>query len=117
MAFPMKLFQILFVIGFINTAFYFFSLRRLFNLLKEKYPDKFKELGEPSLWWNNSPGNGIRVLRFISSKDPIFSTDKELLTTRNFASFLLYAGMAILILLLVLFSLSFFGSYREFGGG
>jgi len=54
----MQIFYILFVTVFIINAFYFLFLRKLFNLLKNIYPEKFKELGEPSLWWNNSPRNG-----------------------------------------------------------
>lgn len=113
----MQIFYILFVTAIIINAFYFFFLRKLFNLLKNKYPEKFKELGEPSLWWNNSPRNGMRVLRFISSKDPLFSSDNELFKTRTFAVVFLCLYITIFITLLMLFFLFFFAGYKEFQGG
>lgn len=108
----LQVFYFLFGISFVNGAFYFIFLTKLINMLKEKYPDKFRELGEPSLWWNNSPRNGYRMLRFILSHDPIFSTDKELSTTKNFAYVFLCTGLLIFILLLILFSLFFFTGHQ-----
>lgn len=110
----LKLFYILFGTDFVIVAFYFLFLSRLFNLLKNKYPDKFRELGEPSLWWNNSPRNGIRVVRFISSKDPIFANDKELLNTKKLTSTFLYIGLVNFLLLIILFFLFFITGNKEF---
>lgn len=107
-----QLFYLFFFIDIIVTGLYFLFLIRIFNLLKKNYPDKYKELGEPSLWWNNSPRNGVRVLRFLFSKDPIFSTDEELLKSKRFALFLLYAAMTIFVVLIILFFL-FYLSLRK----
>ena len=117
MTFLIQIFYILFITAFIINVLYFFSLRRLFHLLKNKYPEKFKELGEPSLWWNNSPRNGIRIVRFLSSNDPLFSTEAELSRTRTFAIVFLFLGITIFITLLILFALFFFSGYKEFQGG
>ncbi len=100
MTFFTQIFNILFVSGFAIIAFYFYFLRKVFILLKNNYPEKFKELGEPSLWWNNSPRNGINVVRFIGSKDPLFSTDTELRKTKNLALIFLYLGIIIFIILI-----------------
>lgn len=117
MTFLMQTFYTLFVTAFIINVLYFFSLRKLFHLLKNKYPEKFTELGEPSLWWNNSPRNGIRIIRFLSSKDPLFSTDAELSRIRTFAVVFLCLGITIFIALFILFALFFFSGYKEFQGG
>jgi hypothetical protein len=107
-----KVFYVFFGVGFVDTALYFIFLRKLFNLLKNKYPEKYKELGEPSLWWNNSPRNGVRTLRFISSKDPLFESDKELLRTKNLASIFLYIDLVIFFVLFLLFFLFFVIGYQ-----
>jgi len=107
MNYLMQLFYIFFVVSAINVILYFLSLRRLFDLLKNKYPEKYKELGEPSLWWNNSPRNTIRIVAFIFSKDSIFSSDRELSITKNFALLFLCVGIGIFIFLMVQFVLFF----------
>jgi len=112
-----NVFYFFFVLDFVINAFYFYFLRKLLKLLKENYFEKFKELGEPSLWWNNSPRNTIRVLKFVFSKDPVFSSDINLSKTRNLVRIFLITGIVDFILLFILFWSFFLAGYQEFRGG
>ena len=112
-----NLFYSFFVLGFVINASYFYFLWRLFKYLKENHPEKFKELGEPSLWWNNSPRNGIRIMKFLFSKDLIFSRNINLSKNRSYARFFLVVGIADFILLFILFWSFFLAGYQEFKGG
>ena len=48
------------------------------NYLKKTYPQKWLELGSPSLFWNNSIRNNIRALRFEWSDEHKALKDKFL---------------------------------------
>lgn len=60
-----SLWLILFITIFVNNVVYLASIKLVLNFLQSHYPDKWKELGEPSLWWNNSPRNSFRLIGFL----------------------------------------------------
>ena len=48
------------------------------SLLREKYPDKWNELGRPTLIINNSIKNDVAVLSFLKNKGYLSLNDKQL---------------------------------------
>lgn len=102
------IFAILIVFGLLVNSVYFFLLRKIFILLKTKYPEKYKELGEPSLFWNNSIRNGVRVLKFLFSNDPIILKDTSLLKLQKNTKLFLLIGIGVFVIALIVFFVTFF---------
>ena len=55
----------LFTLGILSVGLWFYLCNKLFKTLKLKYPQKYEEIGKPSLIMNNSIGNNILFLKFI----------------------------------------------------
>lgn len=77
--------------------------RKLYYLLQQKHPDKFEELGEPSLFMNKSYMTGLKVNKFLCSKDPLFLTDPELSKLRPFLVVFMFLHPIIFVTGLLLF--------------
>ena len=86
----------LIVIGFIINLVYIKNLRKLLNYIKEKHPDKWKQMGEPSIFYNNSPKNVFQVLKFF--RKPIETEDEQLKLLKQKTKFLLIASLALFAL-------------------
>lgn len=41
----------------------------LFRLLKARHPEKYKEMGEPSLFWNSSMKAGWAIFKFLMNRE------------------------------------------------
>ncbi|MGH8445447.1 MAG: hypothetical protein ACREVL_09270 [Solimonas sp.] len=61
-AIPMSVFYAGFVV------FYFWKVHALFVHLRTHEPETFRQIGEPSLFWNNSPANNFKLFAFLYSK-------------------------------------------------
>ncbi len=48
---------------------YLIMLARLFSYMRDKHPAEYKEMGEPSLFMNNSISNSMGVVRFLLDRD------------------------------------------------
>jgi hypothetical protein len=59
------LFELLFVGQMIGTVVYLILIRRLMVRLSEGHRDTWRELGEPSLFLNNTPRNNMLLLRWL----------------------------------------------------
>jgi len=68
-----SLFAVLFIlilIGVVNNFLYLSYLRKLLNFLKEKYPESWKALGEPSIFkLSFSPKKVLRIFRYINNEE------------------------------------------------
>ena len=48
---------------------WFVMVSALFRILKSRHPSKFREMGEPSLFWNNSMKTGWATARFLFRRE------------------------------------------------
>ncbi len=55
-------------VEFFLVSIYFSNLSKLLNYIKNNYPKKWKELGEPTIFMGASPKSIIKTLRFIFSE-------------------------------------------------
>ena len=59
----------IFFFGFVSLGvmvlIWFALATTLFNKLKRDHHDTFVQLGEPSLFWNNSPKNSVAFIGFL----------------------------------------------------
>jgi len=91
------------IVGFVVNLFYLNSVRKLLNKLKEKHPENWKALGEPTMFLNNSPKNSLRVWRYIRKEEYKTLNDTELNAIGSRARKLLRFGISYFIVLLALF--------------
>ena len=64
------------IIGFTFTA-------RLYKILKESHPEKYKAMGEPTLFLNNSPKTSIALMKFLFKREYIALNNPKLTTLGN----------------------------------
>jgi len=85
-------FPILFGILFMSVFVWFFLVTRLFKLLKSEHPGKYREMGEPTLFWSNSPKASWELSKFLLKRDYAELNDPKLLSLGNtmLAFFVLY---------------------------
>jgi len=91
--------RIVFVLLVMTVPFYFLVLNKIIGVLKNKYPQKYIELGKPSLFFNNSPENGMNLLGFVFSKDGI--NDADLNNYKLIAKIFLIGDFAVFIPLFI----------------
>ena len=92
------IFWVLMVMVFV----WFAMILVLFRKLKTQHPEKFKEMGEPSLFWNNSMKTGWATLKFIVKREHKGLNDGSL-------SMLSDSMLVFFVLYTVLFFGMFFG--------
>ena len=63
------------VIGGVFLGLYLISYRRLLNVLKNNYPEKWKQLGEPGFFDDSDARDMKRFLQFLRSPTDIEDTD------------------------------------------
>lgn len=82
---------------------YLVVVARLFGKLKREHPIAYRELGEPSLFLNNSISNSVRTIKFIvlgkykSLQDPEFSSLATVARGLFVLSLALYAVCAVVL--------------------
>ena len=59
------------LLGVIFIGLYLISHSRLLNFLKNNYPEKWKELGEPEFIYDSDAGDIKRFLHFLRSPNDI----------------------------------------------
>jgi hypothetical protein len=75
---------VLFILLFISCALGFILDNNYFKYLKEKHPETWRKLGEPSLFYNNSMKMGDKIKQFESNKEYIILNDVVLTRIINF---------------------------------
>ena len=70
--------RLIFIIGVLlfSPAFYYLQ-RKFILIMKTRYPDKWEELGKPSLWFNTMQ-QGTRMMKFFIHKEYLELKDPEL---------------------------------------
>ena len=63
---------------FLGTAVYLFLIRKVLVHLETNHTVTWRQLGEPSLFLNNSPRNSLLVVRFLWNKQYLLLQDAEL---------------------------------------
>ena len=98
-------FLVIFPVLGIMVLVWFRQLSKLFAYLKERHPEEYKAIGEPTLIMNNTPRNNILFLRFIQSSRPSEIGDEKLsnwckFLTRFFYTYIfLFVGLIITIMI------------------
>jgi hypothetical protein len=83
------------------VAIWFALILWLFRRLRLRHPSVFESLGSPSLFWNNSPRNNFRFLRFLVGSEPSQLQDQTLVRVCAFMRVFLAAYLVLFIVLLV----------------
>lgn len=82
---------------------WFFQISRLFTYLRENHPDEYTEMGQPTLFMNNTPKNNVSFLRFILSERPSELNDELLEKKCKFLKRFFYTYIGLFGGLIVLF--------------
>jgi uncharacterized membrane protein YidH (DUF202 family) len=80
---------------------------KLLSMLRQNHPQKWRELGSPSLIINNSIQNNVAVLRFLKNKEYVSIGDKRVTTISRllWRLGLIYLGLLVVVLISFLISL------------
>ena len=98
-----KIFPFGFILLILSVILGFFLNYKLFSILKEKHPQKWEELGRPSLLMNNNIRNNISVLNFLNKKEYLKMNDKQLTKLAGFLRIFSLIYIVFFIFLLCLF--------------
>lgn len=60
-----------------------FLVARLFRLWKSEHPEKYRAMGEPTLFWNNSPKTSWELVKFLLKRDCAELDDPKLSSLGN----------------------------------
>jgi hypothetical protein len=66
-----NLFFALFWIMMGVSLLWLFCVRHLFKVIEKEYPDKFKAMGSPSLFWDNTPKAVWMLFEFLIKREYI----------------------------------------------
>lgn len=64
-----EVFPIVFGAMMFMVLIWFILLKIIFTKLEREHPEKYKQMGEPSLFWNNSMKTGLATLEFIGKRE------------------------------------------------
>lgn len=97
-----KYFPLAFVVLVISMMFGYFLYYRFLIYLKEKHFEKWKELGSPTLFKNNSIQTNLAVIAFLKNKDYRSMGDPELTKKSRFlwnfdVIYLIYFSLTLLL--------------------
>jgi hypothetical protein len=67
-----------FTVLFLSVFVWFYLVSRLYNILSIEHPDIYKDLGEPTLFWNNSPRTALLLMKFIIKKKYLGHNSRKL---------------------------------------
>jgi hypothetical protein len=96
-----EVFPIAFGTLMVMVLVWFFLLKVIFKKLEREHPEKYKQMGEPGLIWNNSMKTGFATLKFIGLREHTDLNNPALSKLSDFALvfFVVYT--------LIFFSMSF----------
>jgi len=104
-AFFIPLFFILFASGFV----WFGMVSRLYKTLESEHPDKYEEMGKPTLFWNNSPKSAFTLIRFILKKEFIRLGNMKLTRLGNYMYWFFIAYVVLFsVLFISVFAMTLF---------
>ena len=89
-------------IGFILLSVYFSNLHRLLKYIEQNYPEKWKDLGAPTIFMGASPRSIMKTLRFIFSLEYDDDFQLKSLISKTKKSLIIYICYFILLAVLVI---------------
>jgi len=72
----------------------------MYTMLKEAHPQKYKQMGSPTLFWNNSPRAMLNAIVFLWKREYRALNDKKL---ESHCDRMFYLHLAYMILFVLLF--------------
>ena len=92
-------FLLVFIVLFLSVFVWFFLVSRLYKLLSANHPEIYRKLGEPTLFWNNSPKTAFSLLKFVFTKQYLGNNDINLekLGGKMYAFFIMYTSLFALL--------------------
>lgn len=100
----LSLFAALFAGTFVLNFLYLLQVKKLLKCLEDKHPKIWEGLGRPSLFMNNSPSNGMKILSYIRNKDYELAGDPELTRIGARARYMLAASIPLIGALIAIFA-------------
>jgi len=82
------------LIGAIFVGLYLISYRRLLNLLKNNYPEKWNQLGRPEFFDDSGAGDIKRFVRFLRGPNDI--EDPEVIKMKSKTKTFLIIGLILI---------------------
>ena len=100
----------LFFILFASVFVWFGLVSRLYKILATDHPQKYEEMGKPTLFWNNSPRSGWLLVKFIMKREYLGLRNQKLAKLGNFMfGFFVVYGILFGILIVSILSMILFG--------
>lgn len=90
-------FSVLFPFLMAMVLIWFLMVATLFKRLRAKHPETYKEMGEPSLFWNNSMKTNWAMLEFLRKRRHKGLNDKSLSLLSDFMLVFLAVYMALFL--------------------
>src|SRR3989338_4712195 len=100
-----KFLPFLFIIVFLSAILGIVLYHKFISLLKENHVEKWRELGFPTLFTNNSINNNLKILSFLKNKKYLDLNDTRLTSTArklwNYGVVYLFFFIAALFIFLI----------------
>ena len=77
-------FMPLFFVLFASVFVWFGLVSQLYKILATDHPQKYEEMGKPTLFWNNSPKSGWLLVKFIMKREYRGLGNQKLVKLGNF---------------------------------
>jgi hypothetical protein len=72
------IFSSIFTTLFVMVLIWFWLTHKLFKMLSASHPSLYKEMGEPSLFMNNTPGTVMALFKFLFGRRYLGTGNKAL---------------------------------------
>ena len=97
---------VVFAAGFVMVIIWLGCCARLFALLKVRQPEKYKQMGEPSVILNNSIRNNMAFMRFLFRREDRALGDLAISRFTGFMFYYFFVVLAVYLFLVIsIFSL------------
>ena len=93
------------VLSGLVTVGYLVLLEMLFHRLRKSHADHYRELGEPSLFLNNSITKGIGVVRYLLNRGYLSVPDERVKQLGEYSRRLFIVAISLFGLVLLLFAI------------
>lgn len=86
---------------FLMVPIWFVVISKYFRYLRENHSELYKEMGEPSLFMNNTPSNTVSFLRYVCGNKYLRSEDRQLISKSLFLKRFFYTYLVIFISVII----------------
>ena len=97
---------------FVSVPVWFWLVNTLYKRLASNHTEKFRAMGEPGLIRNNRPGTGLRLMKFIFTREDRALSDPQVsrLTAFMLTFSICYLAIFLFLVSIVLVTLGLRGS-------